>query len=490
MPPSNISALTALVVTSETDVTVDVTGLAAPYTTWYKYVVREGEKLVSAWARPETIVGTNNNARFDTHLGPASAPVPYDDFGSSDLNRPKMLPLTSSYPTMTPLPTDTEMFFEVYWSVATSPNRSLKFTVYGENASTIPPEAIIVSSDGEPFPLVGLGWDGTIYGFIHHSCGEGGAMMTDGINAHTNKTNGNLDVYSSGHSLIASLDLSPSVGGNTSFISSDRTSKFYVNFPGVAPYTTSPGLIYVVSSAGVLLDTITFAGIAVFKPAVTWDSTILYFTSDNLTVKAWDLINEVFLTDLYTVSANHILKNDLLVMEDDSIMIPIRQTVSPFAESIVRVNSSGTTLNTISLGGGIVGVGTFLLNRTCNSYAGNKLIVWLKDASIFSRFVEYNQDGTVVRTTPDFEQFDVDGDSDIVTPYDTMDHFGPLNSCPVMVAMVSMTTEGNGNGGEEGDAITGIYFVNPTKSEKHDTYYGSVEKKIPNPTVRTALLGE
>jgi len=35
----------------------------------------------------------------------------------------------------------------------------------------------------------------------------------------------------------------------------------------------------------------------------------------------------------------------------------------------------------------------------------------------------------------------------------------------------------------------GVYFINPTKPTWYDTYY-SVIKKIPDPTVRTALLGE
>jgi hypothetical protein len=486
MPPTNITALTATVVTADTDVTVDVTGLAAPYTTWYKYLVRSGEKLISAWARPETIVGTNNNARFTTYLGPAASPVVYD-FGDSDLNRPKIQPLTSSYPTMTPLATDTEIFFEVYWSNASSPNRSLKFTVYGEEVSTIPAQAIIVSSDGEPFPLVGLGWDGTIYGFIHHSNGEGGAMMTGGINAHTNKTNGNLDVYSSSHSLVNSLDLTPAVGSNTSLVSSDRSSKFYVNYPGVAPYSVSPGVIHVVSNAGVLLNTITFAGMGVFKHAPNWSNTILYLTTNSgTTVKRWDLVGSVFLSDLYTLPANTIFKNDLLVMEDGSILVPTRQTVSPFAENVVHLDTSGAIINTISLGSGLAGVGTFLLNRSCNSYEGNKFVVWLRDTSILNRFKEYHQDGTLIRTSPDFEQFDVDGDSDTVVPYDSMAHFGPFNSCPVMVAAAvgGWPTDGFTPVGP-GDTSYGLFKIVPDKRTDHN---GNEAVKIPNPTFRTGLI--
>jgi hypothetical protein len=36
--------------------------------------------------------------------------------------------------------------------------------------------------------------------------------------------------------------------------------------------------------------------------------------------------------------------------------------------------------------------------------------------------------------------------------------------------------------------LSGIYFVNPINT--HDKYNGSVDKKIPDPTVKTAVLGE
>lgn len=38
--------------------------------------------------------------------------------------------------------------------------------------------------------------------------------------------------------------------------------------------------------------------------------------------------------------------------------------------------------------------------------------------------------------------------------------------------------------------LTGIYVINPNKLERHDSYYGNNERKIPNPTVRTALIGD
>jgi uncharacterized OB-fold protein len=38
--------------------------------------------------------------------------------------------------------------------------------------------------------------------------------------------------------------------------------------------------------------------------------------------------------------------------------------------------------------------------------------------------------------------------------------------------------------------ISGVYYINPGKTGKHDSYYNDVEKKIPDPTVKTALIGE
>ena len=62
---------------------------------------------------------------------------------------------------------------------------------------------------------------------------------------------------------------------------------------------------------------------------------------------------------------------------------------------------------------------------------------------------------------------------------------------------------GNGGGGGGGGGtnpsvpgIGGVYFLNPNKSEWHDSYYAKtgtttpVELKIPDPTIKTALIGE
>lgn len=38
--------------------------------------------------------------------------------------------------------------------------------------------------------------------------------------------------------------------------------------------------------------------------------------------------------------------------------------------------------------------------------------------------------------------------------------------------------------------LSGIYFINPVKIALHDSYYNSIEKKIPDPMIRTALIGE
>jgi hypothetical protein len=38
--------------------------------------------------------------------------------------------------------------------------------------------------------------------------------------------------------------------------------------------------------------------------------------------------------------------------------------------------------------------------------------------------------------------------------------------------------------------LSGIFFINPAKTTRHDSYYGGIEKKIPDPTIRLAYLGE
>lgn len=38
--------------------------------------------------------------------------------------------------------------------------------------------------------------------------------------------------------------------------------------------------------------------------------------------------------------------------------------------------------------------------------------------------------------------------------------------------------------------LSGIYFINPKKSNYADSYNGGDNRKVPDPTVRTALIGE
>jgi hypothetical protein len=168
-------------------------------------------------------------------------------------------------------------------------------------------------------------------------------------------------------------------------------------------------------------------------------------------------------------------------MEDGSVIVPVRQNVAPFAMNIIHLSPTGVTLNTIPLVGGIIGSGpgVFMYNRMCNSIDGNKFIVWLKDAAIRSRFVEYSQDGIIVRTSADFDQFDVGGNSDILVPHDNMEHFGPANSCPVMISTTSWTTDGVApvvvpNPG-------GIYKIVPDKRD-------DLGLPIPKPRFRTSLI--
>jgi len=55
----------------------------------------------------------------------------------------------------------------------------------------------------------------------------------------------------------------------------------------------------------------------------------------------------------------------------------------------------------------------------------------------------------------------------------------PLRQSQNVVELVSVVTPP--------PDLSGIYFIDPDKT--HDSYYNGIERKIPNPIVRTALLG-
>jgi hypothetical protein len=433
MPPPNLTPETAMVVTANETVTVDVSGATAPdFTVWFKYTTHPGEILISVYAHAP--VASTYGPRFSIWTGDPPALVSYDMISvTSKVNRPKLIPVT-----LVAVPSN--FYFQVTQSNAgVTPTVPLEFTVASNARASVPAGSWLVSSDGVHFPLIALSnTSGTMYGHKTFVEGEGGVQLANGVAAHTNKVTNGLTVYGADFSVLAEIPSSTVQTNSSSFVATDRTSRFYVNYAGTAGVADAK--IYIVNSSGAVINTLTFTG-RVTKPAVRRDNTILYFLQAETVVKRWDLVNGVFLADLYTPPANHALKADIVVLADDSIVLAIRQNVAPYAETIVRLNDSGATLNTIPLDGGQgLTPGEFLLNRMAYAYTDNHLIVWEKDYAATHRFRELVAATGAEVSRVSLDGFDVNGDAS-KTPYDGMALYGSQQSCPIFVTMVPFETD-------------------------------------------------
>src|SRR5262245_42437261 len=429
-PPTNTTAATALTVTANESITIDMPGGLDPdFTLSLRYTTRVGEILMRAYAH-----AASTYAPWCTiYTGTPAALLPYDEIGeSSDARRPKMIPVT-----LVPIPTD--FYFAVQQDTLDPiPAVTLTFTVFSKSRTTVPAGAILVPSDGEHFPLVALSpTTGEIYGHKAFAVGEAGTQLVNGVAAHTNKVTGGVTLYNADLSVLAEIPPGTIATGNVSRIATDRTSLFYISFPGTVGNNNAK--IYIVNASGALVTTLTFSAYLTY-PAVRRDNTILYFVKEGAVVRRWDLINSVFLADLYTPPSNHIFAADILVLADNSVLVPIRQTVSPYATSVVRLNDAGTVLNTIALGGGLIAPGVFGLNRTAYAFGDLSFIVWERDGSATERFREIDALTGAELSSATEDGFDIDGDSD-KAPYDGMAPFGNQTSCPVFVAMQSFITD-------------------------------------------------
>jgi hypothetical protein len=430
-PPPNLTAATALVVTANEPLTLDTSGATAPaFAVWFKYTTRPGEILISVYAHAST--ATTYRPQFSIWTGDdPGALVEYDTITSeSDDNRPMLIPVD-----LVPVPSD--FYFRVIQEASgVTPTVPLQFAVYSKLGVDVPAGAWLVTSDGPGFPLCSFGQAGEIYGHKTYTNGEAGVMLTSGVSAHTNKNTSGLTVYDADYSVLVDYPSSAILTGNTTTIATDRTSRFYVAFPGSVGVANAK--VHTLDGEGALVSTQTFTG-AIGKAAVRTDNTILYFTQDGARVRRWDLVNSVFLSDLYTLPASHIFRADILCLADHSILIPVRQTVSPFAVFVLRLAADGSVLNTITLDGGLIP--TWSINRTANAINGTDFLIWDRSQDGRERFRQLVAATGAEVASVIHDRFDADGTA-TRTPYDDMDPYGPQNSCPIFVAMVPFSTDG------------------------------------------------
>ncbi len=305
---------------------------------------------------------------------------------------------------------------------------NLTINVQTAPVTTAPIGSFLIPDDTSGFAAAILSrTDGTVLRTINgFPAGEGGDVLTDGTFLVEDVNNGQLVLYSSALTQLATIAFYPT-SGNPS-IRSNQSNKFYVGATG-----TVNGLVKRYTSAGVLEQTWTLTSSTIVGIAPSLDETKLYVTgqggTSSPTIKVWDLVNSVFLTDLTTGVASHVAPSDLLVMNDGSIVTVYDKFTTTKDTTVVRYSSAGTLLNSTSYANATGGVKSRL---TYDSSDATVFWLWLHLPTGFSRFKKIKFSDFSEQASFDIATFEGGVYQGAATA--TPSRFGSSTSCPFLAA--------------------------------------------------------
>lgn len=253
------------------------------------------------------------------------------------------------------------------------------------------------------------------------------------------------------------------------------TGKFWIVSSGHSGGSNRYGTV---SNAGVIssmttLSNFPFGVATVAAHAALNDETFLLlapFATANNQIYKWNLGTLAFDGTIGTAIANY-RPTDMLVLADDTIVISYVRT-SDFKDTIVRrYNLAGAQLNTVSY--------TTVASITATprlGYAKNPLYFWLwmpktDGVSEIKKHLATDFSLAIDTTVPNVYE------TAIETPTPALIYVS--DSCPIIETRIT--------------PLAGLIFTDPTPftpGQPRRDVYPDQEKKIPNPTVRTALIGE
>jgi hypothetical protein len=362
---------------------------------------------------------------------------------------------------------------------------------------------IIINDDSLNYPATVLNSTGIIKTFASSiPAGEMGAILRSNISFWHDRfgqysTVNQIAIFDTNLTHITSVSCGLTGGAFPPFATDITNNKVYV--------INQDGQLWTISSTGITTNT----GY-VFPPdpaphpdivAVNEDGTKLYWGNvfNNLgVIHVLNLTTLTPLPDFYTIptftSSDFLAKNpngntgDMFVMPDGNVVTWWYSNTSDIYHLIV-ISKTGVLLNTYDY------VGSAHMNLNHLAYINgdsDHIIGWWYIDDFFS----VGQIGRLTLSTGVIDQiFTSQMFSEGINSNGT-DKFGASNSC-TLLRFQDSTYTGGGTTPPPTPDLGGIYFVSPTIT--HDKYYdrgtppgptGSVDKKIPNPTVRSAVMGQ
>lgn len=200
------------------------------------------------------------------------------------------------------------------------------------------------------------------------------------------------------------------------------------------------------------------------------------------TIQVYDLVNNVFLTDLAATLVGYNVPVDIFVLADDTILVLYSKGTVTRDILVKQYNSSGAVLNTYDFGTGQ----TFSVPRLARALDDpNSFWIYIQNITGIADLKNIKiSDGSTITTRHEriFEKGIFQG-----TATFTPERFGVSQSCPFMI-LTNITSINPGSG---------LYTIIPTneiQTKLNDTIYqpGSttIEVAIPTPYAITYLIGD
>jgi len=395
--PTNLLSTTATDLGSTFPITVtqDVSGATATFfTVWYTLTALTTEVL-GFWGfgdltfyKPRVTVYKDGTQFSDQLLG-----------GILSTNKPCQFPVVAGS--------------DYYFQIACNPAGNcglLALSVLEAPTDTIPVGALVIPDDT-------FGWmasyvsaaDGTVLRFTDapFAAGEGADVLPDGSSLIADQDPTLLRLYGPSQTEVLTIaypasqwriDQGPSIRSN-------KSDAWYVGGSGSGGAMAT---IRKYSSAGALLDSWTLTGVHLIGLAPSNDELLIYVTGQDAVaspiVKIWNTDTDSFDADLTAGVASHEAPEDLLVLDDDSIVTVFDKFDATKNTTLVQYDPAGMVLNSTDFG---ADVGTFRSRLAYDYQDPTRFLLWrhLGDGTgKFSYISGTDFSETVIGTTAEVEE--------------------------------------------------------------------------------------
>lgn len=477
MPPVNVNFATALdlgAVLPIDNTQGDINDAGTNYTVFYKFTCPAGLKMVWAWATSDQVAGYMPKM------------VPYDQAQVEILSESFLAPLGNN-PIQFPVTPGQVHYLQVVKNADSVGPEHVDLQIRATpNEAVIPGGAIIINGDIQDQPC-GIFSPTTNYQTIkwikNIAIGEGGDITPSGRLLLGNNVLADRFIK-----MYEGNDLTE-IGTNATlafcWIRYNRvTGKFWIlvmeNAGFSKLYRLDPTVLPLVKT---LVATITGAGSG-SGISTNAAETIAYYQEGGalgLPVHRWNLSTDSAMADFAAAPGPGYTFIDTLVLEDDTVLVGWSSNDGPTGVVKIRhYNPAGAQLHEYEFNS--FENGSYGICRLAYAHNDSPLSFWVKlrerSGAVATGDCIINRvrvsDGAVLNSLHHLEYHERNYIGPAATSY--RGQSGIWNSCPLIIYPGALTPP-----------LHGLLFNNP--GIRHDIYPDQA-RKIPNPTIRTALVGD